>query len=154
MIKKNEKGITLITLLVTVVLLAIITTSLATNSYDSMQLSKLTKLENDIEALNDRVAVYFVENDSLPIIGDAYTKSELKTAFGSVSANDGDEYYIIDLSLLDNLTLNYGEEYLTSGTDSYIINTESHIIYYLQGITYKGDTYYTIGDNSTVTLDI
>ncbi len=68
MIKNNEKGITLIVLIITFVILATITLTLVTNSYDSSQLSKLTKLDNDIKVLNDRVAVYFVEHESIPVL--------------------------------------------------------------------------------------
>lgn len=150
---KNENGITMITLVVTVLLLIIITGTLATNSYDSTQIAKLTKLDNDIKALNDRIAAYYVEHEELPIMGNPYSKNDLRNVISDLSGNDGDEYYTIDLSLLDNITLNYGEDYAALSENSYIINTESHVIYYLQGIRYKGVVYHTVGKNSTVTLD-
>lgn len=150
---KSEKGITLITLIVAVLILALITAALATNSFDSLQLGKLTKLENDIEALNNRIAAYYVEHEELPTLGNPYTKIDLKSEMADLSANDGDEYYTIDLSKLENLTLNYGKDYLNFSENSYIINTESHIIYYLKGINYKGIVYHTVGKNSKVTLD-
>lgn len=150
---KSENGITMITLVVTILVLVLITGTLATNAYDSTQISKLTKLDNDINALNDRIATYYVENEELPTYGNAYTKTNLKSVISDLSENDGDEYYTIDLSKLDNLTLNYGEDYLTLSENSYIINVESHMIYYLKGITYKGVTYHTVGSSSTVTLD-
>ena len=150
---KNEKGITMITLVVTVLLLIIITGTLATNSYDSTQIAKLTKLDNDIKALNDRIAAYYVEHEELPIMGNPYSKNDLRNVISDLSGNDGDEYYTIDLSLLDNITLNYGEDYAALSENSYIINTESHVISYLQGIRYKGVVYHTVGKNSTVTLD-
>lgn len=58
---KKEQGITLITLIVTVMLLIIITGTLANQSYTSLQVSNLTKLQNDIQALDDRVATYWVK---------------------------------------------------------------------------------------------
>ena len=150
---KNENGPTMITLAVTALLLMIITGTLATNSYDSTQIAKLTKLDNDIKALNDRIAAYYVEHEELPIMGNPYSKNDLRNVISDLSGNDGDEYYTIDLSLLDNITLNYGEDYAALSENSYIINTESHVIYYLQGIRYKGVVYHTVGKNSTVTLD-
>ncbi len=154
MIKKNEKGITMITLIVTVIILALITITLANNSYDTTQLSRLTKLDNDINTLNDRIAAYYVEHEKLPLIGNAYKKETLATIIPDLSANDGEDYYTIDLSLLDNLTLNYGKDYLSFGGDSYIINTESHVIYRLDPIIYKGEKYHTVGKNPSVVLDI
>ena len=150
---KNENGITMITLVVTVLLLIIITGTLATNSYDSTQIAKLTKLDNDIKALNDRIAAYYVEHEELPIMGNPYSKNDLRNVISDLSGNDGDEYYTIDLSLLDNITLNYGEDYAALSENSYIINTESHVIYYLRGIRYTGVVYHTVGKNSTVSLD-
>ena len=58
---------------------------------------------------------------------------------------------IIDLNAFDGLTLNYGNDFYnyidktssTMGTDIYIINDQSHQIYYLRGISVDGYTYYT-----------
>lgn len=60
-IYRNEKGITMITLIITVMLMVIITGTLMANSKTNVQLSSFTKLQNDIETLNDRVAAYFVK---------------------------------------------------------------------------------------------
>ncbi|MDE5830176.1 MAG: hypothetical protein K2H53_00220, partial [Clostridia bacterium] len=61
-----------------------------------------------------------------------------------ISNGDCDNYYVINLNELDNITLNYGKEYrLTSSDDKYIINEETHIIYYLKGVIYEGERYHT-----------
>ena len=146
-ILKNQKGITMIILLVTVILLVIITATIAFNVNKSLELSNLTKLENDIQALNDRVAVYYVANGTLPVTNTTYTKTEISNSITNLSANDGNIYYEIDISALSNITLNYG-----SNTDTYIINEESHNIYYLEGISYGGTIYHTLGNNNEITL--
>lgn len=152
MINKNtlreSRGITMVTLVITVLLLIIITSTLASNAYNTNQLSKLTRLENDIEALNDRIAAYYVEHDKLPVYGDAYTKSDL-TEIEDLSLNDGEYYYMVDMSEIDNITLNYGRNSL----DAFIINEESHVIYYLEGVTYQGKVYHTVGENVRVILN-
>lgn len=150
---RKERGITLITLAITVVILIIITTTLATNSYDSLQLSRLTKLENDIKALEDRVAAYYVKYGELPVYGESFTKEELESELEDMSVNDGTNYYIIDLSLIENLTLNYGKQHDVASTDLYIINEESHVIYYLKGIEYQGIEYHTVGKNPEVVVN-
>ncbi len=149
---KNEKGITLIILVITVIVLVIVTYTLAINSYSSLELSKLTKLENDIQSLNDRVSAYFVENEKLPIYQEAgvQTKDDLRTVLNDMSVNDGEIYYVIDTDLLDNITLNYGSKYRTSTQDRFIINEESHVIYYIKGIVYDGEEYHTTGANPAV----
>lgn len=142
---KKEKGITLVTLMITVMIMSIIGVTLATNAYDGVALSKITKLDNDIKIIKDRVAVYYVKNDELPIKETEYTKENLEATINDLSDNDGDKYYVIDLDKLDNITLNYG-----NNSTEYIINEESHVIYYLPGIVYRNVTYHTIGDNSQV----
>ena len=140
MMNINEKGITIITLIITVLLLIIITGTLAINTYNSIELSKLVMLENDIKTLESRVASYFVENDELPTYDYTYTKTELQNVMDDLSDNDGENYYIIDLTKLDNITLNYNAD-----TDVYIVNEISHNIYYLGGISYNGDIFHTAG---------
>lgn len=152
---RNERGITLITLIVTVVILAIITVSLAVNSYSSINLSKLTRLQNDVEMLNDRIAAYYVKEGKLPIYKEENTnfqieKTTLLNQFDDLATMDGNIYYTIDLEALDiNMqSLNYGSGYRSpDSTDRYIVNEETHIVYYLQGINYDGDVYHTTGKN-------
>lgn len=152
---KSERGITITTLVITVVLLIIITSILAKNSKTTMQLSNLTKLKNDIEILNDRVGAYYVTEGKLPILEETeftYDKTTLTQALkDEISVNDGDTYSTIDLSKIDNATLNYGNNYLQpSTTDRYVINNETHVIYYLKGIVHDGTWYHTIGANPPV----
>lgn len=149
---KSEQGIALITLAITVLLLVIITSTLAINAYTSFQLSNLTKLQSDVETLNDRVAAYFVNNGKLPTYREEkMTKSELRSILNDMYSNDGENYYVIDLNQLDNLTLNYGQSYRASSSkDKYIINEETHVVYYLQGINYEGKEYHTVGTNSVI----
>ena len=67
------------------------------------------------------------------------------------------KYYVIDLSAMENLTLNYGEDYEliknepqsniatlknNTLTDLYIINFSSHNIFYVEGIKYGSTVYY------------
>lgn len=148
----KEKGITLITLIVTVLLLIIVTGTLVMKSHTSLQLSNLTRLQNDIEALNSRIASYYVKNGRLPIYeDDVKTKSELANVLNDMSINDGDTYYTIDIEELENISLNYGKAYQsTSATDKYIINEETHLVYYLKGIYYEGKEYHTIENNQSM----
>lgn len=59
---RREQGITMITLITTVLLLVIVTGMIAVNAHNSLQLSNLTKLQNDVQALGDRIAAYYVKN--------------------------------------------------------------------------------------------
>ncbi len=147
---KKEKGITLAILVITVFILIIITSVMARNSFSSITISKLTRLQNDIEQLNDRVAAYYVETGKLPINEEEtpMNKVDLSSVLNDMSINDGENYYTIDLNKLDNLSLNYGKGKKTN--DKYIINEETHVVYYYLGIEYEGEKYHTFGSNPSI----
>lgn len=149
---KNQKGITLITLVTAIVLLVIITATIAINVNTSLQISNLTRLQNDIDTLNDRVSAYYIEHDELPITGERFTKAQLQSKIPELSPNDGEYYYTIDLSKLDNITLNFGQDYSPTSNEKYIINEESHIIYFLGGISYGGHIYYSMDDSENIII--
>ena len=140
---KSEKGITLTTLVITVMLLIVVTAAIARHSYTSMQVSRLARLQNDIEQLNDRVAAYYVANGKLPIDERESPKAK------DMSVNDGENYYTIQQDKLDNLSLNYGKG--KTSDDIYLINEKTHVVYYYAGIEYDGKDYHTIGSYPAVT---
>ena len=141
---KNEKGVTLSVLIITILILVILTSILASNSYKSLEISDLSKLNTDIKALEDRVATYYVKNNAIPTLDTEIQKSEIEGSMSDLDANDGDKYYVIDLNALDNPTLTFGKEYTKSDSqDKYIINEETHNIYYLRGIEYNEIIYHT-----------
>lgn len=141
---KSERGVTLAILILTILVLVILTATMATNSGDFLKVSNLTKLNNDVEVLEDRVAAYYVKNNGVPQFGSAMSRSTVAASISDLSSSDGDTYYVIDLNKIDNPTLNYGKEYRdTTSSDKYIINNDTHNIYYLRGIMYDGETYYT-----------
>lgn len=84
--------------------------------------------------------------------GFVYDKTTLqKELKDEISVNDGEKYYTIDISKIDNITLNYGNDYAKPTTmDRYVINEETHVIYYLKGIHYEGKMYHTTGANPPV----
>ena len=157
---KNNKGITLVTMVITVLILLILLTTLTYTAYTSLRIRGLNKLYNDIRTLNDKVAVYYMENGKLPV-GDMYATINVGDELGEdiefvtkdgtftdqeslVNPNDytyengvGQAiYYRLDLGLFDNISL--------ENDGVYIINDQSHTIYYVEGVTLQGTTYYTL----------
>lgn len=143
---KNEKGITLIILIITILILVIVTSILAFNAIDSVEVSNITKLNSDVKTLESRIATYFVENDALPVKGASMTKSQLSAVMDDLNSNDGELYYALDLSKLDNPTLYYGRGEGTYSKDIYIVNADTHTVYYLTGVEYEGALYHTTAD--------
>ena len=155
---KNNKGITMISLVITIIVLLILSSIIIYNVMGQLGIKRVNYLYVDIESLSTKVAEYYLKNEKLPVYDNKYVenKNQLETLFRNNGAttnitnvNDGDEYYVLDLSKLDNLTLNYGDDYKewtsTSSSDKiqniYIINSVTHQIYFPHGVR-SGDEYY------------
>jgi len=146
---KSEKGISLPTLVITVIMMLIINGAIVYKSLESIELRKLDNMYNDIKVLNQKVSKYYLENNKLPILEALI--SEIPN-IPNKNINDSDNYYIIDLEKLGGVTLKYGKQYKDYLTDNqnndvYIINEDSHTIYYLKGIEINDTTFY--GANET-----
>jgi len=149
-ISKFNRGITLISLIITIVVMLIITSTTITVSYDRFEINNFNKMENDIELLSDKVENYYLKYNGLPTIKDdtgnfveyTYTTLEFEK-----NANDNEKYYILDLSAMEEVALNYGKEgynNVNSSDDVYIINEKSYQIYYVRGIKVKQAKYHTV----------
>lgn len=150
---KSNKGITMIVLSIAIIILAIVTSMIAYYSSDAIDIKNLNNMYNDIERLNQKVSLYFYDNEKIPILTEYLETSEILKE--QKSNLDNDIYYVVDLSKLENLELNYGKEFkkvknnyldvdfdITEYTDVYIINEQSHNIYYVKGIIVDEKKYY------------
>jgi len=143
----SNKGITLLTLTITIVIMLILSFTVSANVSTYVERKQKTNLETDIAKLQEEINHYYNQNKTLPI-ANKYTNTEMLQK----NANDNDNYYVIDLSKIENLDLNYGKDYekitdfsveINNLLDIYIINEQSHTIYYPKGIQYSGKTYHT-----------
>lgn len=131
---RNNKGITITTLVVTVIILLILTSTVVIKVSDSKDVSKLNNLYSDIKILEEKILNYYNNYGTLPIKGE--------TIAPLLSMEEGNNYYEIDLSKLENITLKYGHGNITN-KDIYIVNGDTLDVYYYKGIEYKGEKYYT-----------
>ena len=173
---KNEKGITLIVLVITLVVLVLISIPVIINTTDVTQLQRFVYLKNDIDKLREAIRTAYVDDLSITTIGPKYTGDmsflEAKQNGQDVkNPNDDNNYYVISIKELNThinaqIDLRYGtgnkkEEYETidgnyeyQGKDTYIINAQSKTIYYTNGIEYKGETYYRLPEDFTQISDV
>ena len=107
--KKNEKGITMVALVITVIIIVILTNVLVYKAKDEVSIKSLTNLYNDISMLREKVSSYYNEYGKIP--------AEIKyTNIGGLSnvismQNDTGDFYVIDLEAMQGITLNYGKDY-------------------------------------------
>lgn len=182
---KNTKGITLISMILTVIVLLIIVGTISYSSRNSLQKKKLDNFFNDIDALNDAVSVYYIKNGVLPVYYSNYDVNGNQVEYKEINIDntylnipkfdydDVTSYYILDISKLENISLNnynnvpknIDSENIDSGNffsnkaqdekalrDSigkgiFVINSSSHMVYYTNPIKVAGNTYYTKNTN-------
>ena len=152
---ENKKGMSLITMIVTVIIMSLIAGTLVYSAIDSAKIRKLNKFYSDLRQISDAVEVYYLKNGKLPTKdGPDYTYADgvnpadikfiLAKNYDKISGknslfnpNDFDtvannvSYKTIDLELLNNISLNYSKH-------TFIVNTKSHTIYDKTGITVGG----------------
>lgn len=152
---RKQSGINLITLSIAIVIMVIITSVLVYNTRDGARVRELNEMYNDIELLNYKISEYYLDHNALPY-GPKYENLDFLNLADNnqINPNNGEDFYVIDLKLMDGITLNYGEDYdqvriggnIDSLVDLYIINEESHTIYYPRGVDIQGLKYYTEPD--------
>lgn len=153
--KKNSKGITLVSLVVTIALMLIIISTTGYVSFERFKINKFNKMKTDIELLSDKVKNYYLLNNEIPVIKDD-DNNPIEYTYTTLNLNDSSEniknFYIINLSAMEDLSLNYGKEgfeNINKSDDVYIIDELSHVIYYARGMELNGTIYFTIDNNNS-----
>ena len=166
---KRSKGVSLISLVITVAVILILTNVVIYNAADSLKTTKLSNMQADIENLRDRVSTYYAQYGIIPAdMSIVYTNT---SHINSISeATDIGPFYVIDLAAMENITLYYGKDYeriqkgeattqeqINQLTDLYIINGTSHNVFYVAGINSGDETFYTdysADDADKVAIDL
>lgn len=167
---KSQKGINLISLSIAVIMILIITNVILYNVKSNLGIQKLQNMQTDIKNLRDKISTFYAQNGKIPASIEYTNINNIKQAGVISTAVDTGKFYVIDLASIDNLTLNYGQDYkkIKSGNvttseeinnlvDLYIINETSHNIFYVEGIEYDNEwfyTDYTVEDIETKAVDL
>ena len=163
---KSRKGISLTTMVITIMILLVIMGTLVYSALDSVKIKKLNNLYNDLKVIDDAVGIYYLKNGNLPIddskssitvakddeksalsdlnidfvLKNGVTKVASKDSFfnpNDYTAENKAVYKYLNLSLMDNLSLTHPE-------DEYIINTQSHTVYNLTGVKLDDKMYHAL----------
>lgn len=148
---KNEKGITLVILMVTVIILALVSIPTTLKISEIIKVNDIAKIKEDFTVLQETVSEVY----PLDTVLNATNIGPLYGNFNPSDKNVNDQanaYYVIDVNKLNNdlynktgatmELLNFGKRnyapsnYNTLGysaDDVYIINSKSRTIYYVKG---------------------
>jgi len=127
----QNKGITLVPLMITIVILLILSGAAITSINESNDVGPYNNMVADLTLLEDKILVYYNKYGEIPKV-----EGDNQTING---------YYNIDLTKLQNVTLNYGTQDEGDETDIYLVNDNLEV-YYLKGIEVSGKTHHTITD--------
>lgn len=151
--KTSEKGITLVALIMTIIImliLVVVTFNYSKNEIDKTRLESLKTNMLLIKAKSKTIyeRYSFKEIDELPgieynpsgsISGDYVISQELKT---EISKNEG-TFYILEKEDLENMGLGTIE---VDNEEFYIVDYESGEVFYAPGYTQDETTYYRLTD--------
>ena len=146
----ENRGITLVVLVITIVVMLIITTTVISLSTNNLKTKHLSNMYTDIKSLDDKVAVFYNQYGTLPLKEKFTGSMQFQTAANPNDDLDG--YYVIDVNKLNNLILT--KKLTWQNDDVYIINTKTHTIYYPHGVTLDGETYYRLPGEYSVIYEI
>lgn len=162
--KRNRSGYSMIVLVIAIIVILILAGAAISSLQNSRGRTEIRNFIFDLNAMEEKVQSYYVENGSLPTstseainIYDLANKLEEPNTFLSQLSNyDNENYYIIDLSRIKGLSLHEtfrGETNLKAENpedNGYIVNEGSLKVYVEKGVPYTipgeavSTTYYTL----------
>ena len=137
---------------ITIVVLMILSFSINVSVKSTMETRNYNYVKEDIINLSEEVKAYYLKNNSLPIDETkTYNLADYGVPSEDINPNDYGNYYRINVSLLENISLNNGginnNEANEETDDMYVVNEYSLTVYYLKGATFGGQKHYTITDD-------
>lgn len=161
---KKERGITLIALVITAVVLLLISTPIVVRTTKLTETKKYTNFRDDMLKLKENISILYDVNDDISTIGPIYTGNKTFLTTDVKSPNDQEPYYVIDFNKLAEMlkskynlelgelktetdNINLGDTTENSSDNVYIINSKSRAIYYNKGLNYNKQIFYRLNED-------
>lgn len=142
---KSQKGVTLLSLVITIVVILILTSTVIFQVNDTTESNRLNDLYADINLLEDKILLYYNNYSEIPVVEN---QSEIILGDKEIQREETDKFYEIDLTKLRGITLKYGNK--TDREDIYIVNNRTLKVYYLKGIEVGEQKYYCIDNTNEI----
>ena len=128
----NNKGITLMAEVMTVLVLIIIVSIITYSSMSSLQVKNLNNMYSDIVNIQEKAANYYLKYGESPVTNDVVPNSIIEAIASEKNPNDEDgKYYKINFSVLNNISLNNKQ----TSNYYYFMNEKTLTVYYSKGVT-------------------
>lgn len=151
---KNKKGVSLIILVITVILLGTLATVVSINTTLMTEETREAKFKDELKTIEDRIKEYYVLTGTLPVLsGTEYNLEQLviintrgkELALKAEIDENGDtssKFYLIDFEAI-GITLNERGNKKTVD-DIYVLSSVANKVYYVRGIEIKENVYFSI----------
>ena len=161
---KSKKGISLIALVITLIIMMILASVALYTSADATNNAKLTSFAEDLINMEDLVSEYYLTNNELPMVsGVSYVKADVldlctngvETLSEEITTNGDDSAVFVKLDLaklpIDSSSRGMGEK---GTTDIYLISSQNFNVYYLQGEEIAKEYYFSLTKKLTGRTEI
>lgn len=144
-----KKGISLVVLIITIIVLTVLMGIIIFNAENTIVNAEKSKLQIDIVSLESLMDTYKIrKNGNIKFnvtFFDTSTLSgaELQQFDGETISNNKIELYVIELKEIDAETLSYGN-LIAGEKDRYLYSINTGKVYYEQGLKIDNITYYHI----------
>ena len=149
----KDKGITLISLVITIIVMLILSATVTVNIKQSTEIGDVSELKTDITNLKKKVENFYKEYGEIPAEIEYTNISKLSNVLNTTEKESDSMFYVIDLQAMKGISLNYGRDYeniknnpthtVSDYEDLYIINNKTHNIFYVAGVRSSDTIYYT-----------
>lgn len=157
---KTKKGVSLIILVITVILLSILAAVISINTTLMTDEAREAKFKDELKTIEDRIKEYYVLTGTLPVLpGTEYSLGEVialntrgkELALKSEIDKNGDtssKFYLIDYEAI-GVTLNERGNGKTVD-DIYVLSSVANKVYYVRGLEIKENVYFSISGPSAI----
>ena len=141
-----KKGITISILAITIVIMFIIVGTTSAIGINSIKTAEYEEYTSKLLRVSDYVNEYYLKNGTLPIKHEIISKEGLPESLRSVIISNNDtnnNLYVVDMEKINVESVNLGRGSIQN-LDVFVVAENTHNLYYLKGIRYKGNTYYSL----------
>lgn len=148
--KEKERGITIISLIITIILMLILASVSIRFGKNEINKAKLEDIKTTMLLIKGKATIVIdkeefgesYDNTGMIKLSEAsnYDTSKLQEIFGELS--DTSNLYIWEQPAMNN----NGIDVTITNTDFFVIDYSTKEIYYSLGFEYEGNTYYTLTD--------